>query len=400
MAFSLGQRGFNRDGPSGESQSFDGSADDLFDRFPYGLFTANASGQVLTMNDACRSLLLGDIGPGDRPLSCCELVCAWVADEPKTCLSERARAAGGPLPEIRVDLPPQGPASAAWVTAAPLGGDERTVFHLRPGNAADRRARQIRAEGLEAPRLRILALGHTWIENGPRESEDRQWIEQRPGDLLKYLVCAGPRSVPANEIAAALWPQGDARALSSVRYFVHVLRKRLEPEREPRAPSAFIESGPGGYRINPQRVWVDAAEFEHLVAAGLTALAAGEQGVALERLERAADLYRGDFLADQPYAEWALLERERLRELAGRALRAAIELRLARDDGGEIAAIHARRLAEMEPYDSDAQRRHIEICIRRGRESEAVRRYDLYRRRMAHDFGQEPEFVLADLDRG
>lgn len=225
-------------------------------------------------------------------------------------------------------------------------------------------------------------------------------MEQRPGELLKYLVCAGPRSVPAEEIAGALWPQSDARALSSVRYFVHVLRKELEPGREPRAPSAFIESGPGGYRINKQRVWVDAVEFELLVASGLTALAAGEQGLALERLERAADLYRGDYLADEPYAEWVLFERDRLRELAGRALRASIELRLAGNESCEIAARHARRLADLEPYDSDAQKRHIEICLRRGRRSEAVRGYELHRRRMAHDFGQEPEFELAELDRG
>jgi LuxR family maltose regulon positive regulatory protein len=204
--------------------------------------------------------------------------------------------------------------------------------------------------------------------------------------------------VAAEEIANALWPDGDARALSSVRYFVHTLRKRLEPQREARAASAFIESAPGGYCINPQRVWVDANEFEHLVAAGLSALASGDRDAALGRLESAVDLYRGDFLADEPYVEWALFERDRLRELAGRALRAALELRLARDERCEIAARHARRLADMEPYDSDAQRRHIEICIRRGRKSEAVRRYDLYRRRLASEFAQEPAFALAELE--
>jgi DNA-binding SARP family transcriptional activator len=53
----------------------------------------------------------------------------------------------------------------------------------------------------------------------------------------------------------------------------------------------------------------------------------------------------------------------------------------------------------MEPYDSDAQRRHIELSLRRGRRTEAVRRYTLFRRRLARDFGQEPDFALTEVRR-
>ena len=37
-------------------------------------------------------------------------------------------------------------------------------------------------------------------------------------------------------------------------------------------------------------------------------------------------MYRGDFLADEPYAEWALHERDRLRDLAAGALRTLAEI--------------------------------------------------------------------------
>lgn len=36
--------------------------DGLFGAFPYGLFTVDRSGTVMTMNDACRGLLLGGDG--------------------------------------------------------------------------------------------------------------------------------------------------------------------------------------------------------------------------------------------------------------------------------------------------------------------------------------------------
>ena len=184
-----------------------------------------------------------------------------------------------------------------------------------------------------------------------------------------------------------------------MRYFVHALRTRLEPTRGSRVPSSFIESRRGGYSLNTQRVWVDATEFEELVATGLAALAAGERETALHRLEPATNLYRGDFLADEPYAEWALAERDRFQELAGRALRALIELRLAVDDL-EGAARHARRLADTEPYDNDAQRRHIELSLRRGRRTEAVRRYKLFQQRLHRNFDVEPDFTLAELSEG
>jgi DNA-binding SARP family transcriptional activator len=373
------------------------AVEDLFDGFPYGLFTVDASRVVRSINEAGRKILpqIAD-GPVSTPLSCCDLICHRIAEGDKPqCLADEAIANAGPLPEIRVDLGEQNDPDAVWVTVSPLGQDERAVFHLRPGRAGDRRRRTEALWGT-TPRLRIFALGPTRVETSLAGSIGGQWIEQRPGQLLKFLVCARGRVADAEEIAQALWPDAGAGALNSVRYFVHVLRTRLEPTREARTPSQFIESRRGGYSFDMRRVWLDVAEFEQLVGAGLAALVAGERAAARQRLERAMNLYRDDFLADEPYAEWALAERNRLRELAIRTLGALLELRLA-DGDVNAAARYARHLADMEPYDSDAQRRHIELSLRRGRRSEAARRYNLFRRRLMRDFNQEPDFELAEL---
>lgn len=377
------------------------SIDELFGAFPYGLFTVDRSGTVMAMNDACRALLLGGDGtPTAEALTCCDLVCDLVGHEngvgPRRCLAEETQSSRATLTEIRLDLSPRGRANTAWVTISTLGDTDESLFHLRPGSTSDQR-RGTGIQLLEKPRLRIFALGQTRIESAVAGPIGGSWVDQRPGELLKYLVCAGGRAVDVDEIGQALWPERDGPASGSVRYVVHVLRARLDPRGESSVASSFIESSRGGYGVDLKRVWIDAIEFEQLVSGGLAALAGHDQSMALPKLERAMALYRGDLVADQPYAEWALAERDRLRELAGRALRALVELRLAGDDGLDLVARHARRLADLEPFDSSAQRLHIELCIRQGRRSEAVRRYNLHRRKMISSFGSEPDFRLSEL---
>ena len=54
----------------------------------------------------------------------------------------------------------------------------------------------------------------------------------------------------------------------------------------------------------------------------------------------------------------------------------------------------------MEPFDTDVQKLFIEVCLRRGKRSEAFRRYSFFKKRMLDAFGQEPDFELAEMERG
>lgn len=244
----------------------------------------------------------------------------------------------------------------------------------------------------EAPaRLRIRVLGETTVETAGG-AVDRAWLSQRPGQLLRYLVCRH-QFVAADQIAEALWPAASAGADENVRYLVHLVRRRLEPQRPPRGRSMSVECLGGAYSLSPG-VWVDAHAFEELVGAGLGALHDGEREVALARLGRALELYRGEFLADEPYADWAIMERERLSAIAADALHSAADIYEQRRELGS-ALDYARRLVEMDRYDSDVQLRVIRLCLRCGRRSEAARRFGAFRSLLLRDFGEEPEFDLA-----
>ena len=180
--------------------------DELFERFPYGLLVVDRDGELVGMNESCRRLFREAAGrKGQSGRDCCELICRRFDEEPDTCLSQRAFEKADSLPEIRVDLTSRARAGAAWVTVVPHCPSEAyAIFLLRPGQAGDRRRRSAADEGPGAT-LRLSILGKTAVvgDSGPIGGA---WLEQRPGELLKYLACQRGRPAQTEEIAEALWP--------------------------------------------------------------------------------------------------------------------------------------------------------------------------------------------------
>jgi len=316
-------------------------------------------------------------------------------------MTEQTALSGALLPEVRMDIEQARVSRAAWVTASPTGSDGKTLlFHLRPGKLGDRRRRiplDWSHSADQRSELRIVTLGGFRVE-GPHGPIGGEWLSQRPGQLLKYIVTERHNMAAGDRIAEALWPEaGPSESRSRLRYYVHMLRERIEPDRARRSPSRFVLARGGGYSLDTTRVWVDADVFEREAQVGLAAFAQGSIEPAAAHLRDALRLYQGRFLADDLYEDWVLDERERLHELAGRTLRVSVEIEVQRGDL-EAAADHARRLTEMEPFDTDVQKIFIDLCLKRGRRSEAFRRYAVLRKRMLTSFGQEPDFDLAEME--
>jgi DNA-binding SARP family transcriptional activator len=392
MPTSTRVRAHSRNGAAAADSSLER---EVFQRFPYALVVVGGGGELLAQNLAAATLIEA-VGLPDTPLTCCALLGCRT---PKsvlagTCLTELALQRRETLPEIRVDIATRGGARVMWVVAAPLDREvSRVVIQLRPGVVDDRR-RRTDPHWLAEPRLRIRTLGRTVVESaeGPIGGD---WLDQRTGQLLKYLVAERHRVVQVDEIGESIWPRADFAVGGSVRYYVHALRRRIEPQRGKRERSAFVISQAGGYRLNLDRVEVDADELETHTTAGL-ALAEIDPARAAAEIEQGLALYRGDFLAEIPYAEWAMTERHRLHDLVCMGLRRLADLRL---EGRLVdgAARCLEQLGALQPYDEEVHRQLMELDIARGRRSDAVRRYDVLRSRMHRTFGQNPSFTLADL---
>lgn len=369
----------------------------VFEFMPSGVLVVDASRHVQGANLTARRML-GTATLEREELTCCELFGCRTPETPLAdhCITELALAHEAPLPDIRVDVRIRGgQVGSVWVAAAPIRGSDPTVIlQLRAGVVGDRR-RRTDPHWMGGTQLRIFALGRTRVESA-EGSLAGDWLGHRPGQVLKYLVCHRERLVPSDELVEVFWPQSGTKGTTSVRQAIHTLRTRIEPARDRHGVSSFVAARSGGYELETASVWIDADDFDESVRAGVAAAARGEDETAEPALLRATALYRGDFLGDEPYAEWAFAERDRMRDLAGQALRGLAELKVRAGDL-DAAAEHLHRHAELEPLDMDVQREHLALLLRRGRHQDAQRRHEIVRRRYRRTFGGELPFALADL---
>lgn len=267
---------------------------------------------------------------------------------------------------------------------------------LRPGEsvavAADSPLRALFIHAGPEPEtgVRALTLGCTDLEG---DDSCGRWLGQRPGRLLKFLICRRHRVVHAQDIAEALWGHGGFVSSGTVRQCVHELRQKAEAGR----PDAcqLVVTRQCGYALSPC-VCVDADDFAVHVRRGITALDRRQKEIAIAHLRRAVAMYREDFLTDEPDAEWAVDERERLREHLEDALEALAMLYLGAG-AAQAATSCLRRLAHTRPFDADTHRRLMAVLIAQGRYSHARRCYEIFSVRLWRTFGTTPGFTLADL---
>jgi DNA-binding SARP family transcriptional activator len=370
-------------------------ATELVDHHPAAILVQDAQGRVVATNRAA-GRLLGDavpLRPG-TPLGCAILGCRSPGTRLEdVCVHELALSHDGPLPPLRVDLPAGAQLDVASATIHALPG-RLVVTELRREIGHLAREHPGSPPWTAEPQLRLFVLGRACVMNGDEVLEGR-WINNRPGHILKLLIVERHRNVFVDEIINVLWPPDASPDSRGVRYFVHELRDQLEPGGSLRPPSSFVVATRGGYGLDREHVWIDADAFERLVTQGCVA-AGHDDAAAMDLLRQGVAMYHGDFLADEPYAEWVLHERNRLRDLASDALRTLAEIEL-RGDDLPAATATLTRLSELEPFDLDIHRQLFSLLLRRGRRSETMRRYETLRRRMLSTFDEPLDFSLSQL---
>ncbi len=228
----------------------------------------------------------------------------------------------------------------------------------------------------------------------------------KPLVLLAYLAVEADRPHQRAHLAALFWPDHSERqALQNLRQTLSRLRRALR-DNDARPSHLLVDSQTVQFNRESD-YWLDVDEFRHTMASTRKhphrRLAVCPTCV--NRLSYAETLYRGEFLAEIPGTdsalldEWLFLTRERLAYQARIALRSLVEAALARGDL-EHARHYALRLTDMDPWNEEAQRLLLEVLARSEGRNAALRHFHAYVHSLKTELGVEPEdATLALIER-
>lgn len=309
-----------------------------------------------------------------------------ISEAPKVSEAHRLLALiGAPAVEPLLELLDTADDAVRARVIALLGeiGDERAVpalSHLRRHRHLKEavQAALDRIAAAPCPPLRVLALGDFQVWRGGDLIPQSAWQPRRKARLLLlYLLSQAPRCIACDELIEALWPDlapdSARRALNTT---FSDLRHILEPYLGQGQPSRYLARDEETLAFTGE-VWYDVAEFQRAMQAGGQAA------------RQALELYRGDFLPEEPYTDWVLRERERLRARYLNVLMAWQEERMragAWSEGVELA----RRILERETWLEEVWRA-LMICLAQlGRRSEALHAYQECVRALRSELDSDP----------
>ena len=236
--------------------------------------------------------------------------------------------------------------------------------------------------------LELSVLGPTTLRRAGRVVDHPHWRRERVRALLLVLLARGGGT--REELAGALWPDLDTPgALRNLRVTLSYLLAVLEPDRRDGAPSFFVRTEGNTLRLTTHG-WlaIDAWQLEDLVDRAAEAERTGEPSAALDLYRRAIELYRGPYLTDAGYEEWALPHRDRLSARFVAAAVRAGELTLAAGNPDEALRLAARAV-ECEPWSEPAHRLMVASHLARGDRAAARRAMDTCLAQLA-DLGVPP----------
>lgn len=215
--------------------------------------------------------------------------------------------------------------------------------------------------------------------------------------LLAYLAVESPAARSREMLLGLLWPElSDAEARNNLRVTWAWLRQRFD---DTHAAPPLLHSTRLDLQLNPDvDIAFDLREFNALVRAR-------EQhqhphgdpcSACLERLIRAAALYRGDFLAGfaldgcLEFEAWLAVQRERAHE---QALKILDELAYFHEANGQFsqAETYTRQQLALDALQEGAHRRLMRLLHQQGRRAAALTQFVICRDALAAELGVEPE---------
>ncbi len=246
--------------------------------------------------------------------------------------------------------------------------------------------------------LHIETLGSFRVRIGEVPVPDERWRSARARRLFQYLLVRRFRWVNRDQIVEALWPEVDPeKARGNLWQSVYYLRRALEPDLKDLRASRYVRSAEDTYRLEPgEGHTCDLVDFEESIREADRVAAARRERMAEPLYQRALDLYKGEFLAESPYEEFAAGEREHLRDLFLHASTKLVELYVSSRRWAQCLPICRLGLKE-DPYHEELSYHLIRALISLGHRRKAVEAYRELEQRMTGELNLVPSARMQAL---
>jgi LuxR family maltose regulon positive regulatory protein len=208
--------------------------------------------------------------------------------------------------------------------------------------------------------------------------------------ILKYLLANRTRPVSQDHLMGWLWPESNLKkARWSLNSAIHGLRKLLSGCSSSVSTNyVFLEDG--YYRLSPGvRVTTDVDDFDRHHERGRRLEKDRRMREAAVEYEKAIELYRGDYLVEDLYEDWTMVERERLAnayiDILGRL---AIHYMEVEQHQESIRACY--RVLEKDRCHEDSYRLLMQCYARLGLRARALHQYRMCEQILGQEYGTSP----------
>ncbi len=266
------------------------------------------------------------------------------------------RSSGSPHPSV--------PAPASALQRAPGSASESAGLSAPAPPTID--------PAIDTPRaVTVHLLGELQVVFGERPVG--KWVSGRGRAVFEYLVVHRHSRVRRESLMNVFWPDAEPDAArNSLNVAIHGLRQSL---RAAAGDHAVVIYQDGSYFVEPALdIWVDVDAFEDRLKSARQYLTSDDPAAAQAGFEAAIGLYQGEFLADDPYEQWAHVTREHLRLAYLDCLDQLGRLRFDAGDYSGCADV-CRKLLACDNCREDTQRLLMRCHSRLGQPQLALRQY-------------------------
>jgi predicted ATPase len=213
--------------------------------------------------------------------------------------------------------------------------------------------------------------------------------------LLIYLAVTAQRH-SRDELAEMLYGRHNReRARANLRQTISLLRRAIGKDR--------LDTDRLGIQLTfDKSLWIDMIECRRLLKSGQTADTQGDLSTAMNHLDKAVELFRGEFLSgfylkdSTSFEDWQQMVQESLRREQSSALQRLVEINEVWGQY-EQAVDYGRRWLALYPLEEAVHRQVMRLYSLAGHHSEALRQYKRCRVVLERELGEKPEEETEQL---